>query len=62
MLELVKGCHERTGLNETVLVISISVCLNKYLIYRNSVGTTRKCLVYSICIKWTQLYGTNAAL
>ena len=26
MLELVKGCHNRTGLTETVLVISISVC------------------------------------
>ena len=34
MLKLVKGCHKRTGLTETVLVISISA------------GTSRKCLVY----------------
>ena len=26
MLEMVKGCHNRTGLTETVLVINISVC------------------------------------
>ena len=64
MLELVKGCHKRTGLTETVLVISISVCTNstlKYSFYRNSAGTSRKCLVYpeflvnSVCIKWTPL-------
>ena len=28
MLELVKGYHKRTGLTKTVLVISISVCIN----------------------------------
>ena len=69
MLKLVKGdhkrtgCyHKRTGLTETVLVISISVCTNRYSFYRNSAGTSRKCLVYpeflvnSVCIKWMPLY------
>ena len=31
MLKLVKGYHRRTGLTETVLVISISVCTNSTL-------------------------------
>ena len=31
MLELVKGYHKMTGLAETVLVISISVCTNSTL-------------------------------
>ena len=31
MLELVKGFYKRTGLTETVLVISISVCTNSTL-------------------------------
>ena len=35
MLELVKGCHKRTGLTETVLVISICVCTNSTF----SIGT-----------------------
>ena len=61
MLELVKGYHERTGLTETVLVISISVSTNSTL-FRNSAGTSRKCSVYpeflvnSVCIKWTPTY------
>ena len=61
MLKLVRHCHKRTVLTETVLVISISVCTNSTL-YRNSAGTSRKCLVYpeflvnSICIQWTPLY------
>ena len=55
MLELVKGCHKRTVLTETVFVTSISVCTNSTL------GSSRKCLVYpeclvnSVCIKWTPL-------
>ena len=64
MLKSVKDCHKRTGLTETVVVISISVCTNStlYSFYRNSAGTSRKCLVYpeflvnSVCIKWTPLY------
>ena len=35
MLKLVKGCHKRTGLTETVLVISTSVCTNSTV----SIGT-----------------------
>ena len=37
MLGLVKGSHKRTGVTETVLVISISVCTNStpYSFYRN---------------------------
>ena len=31
MLKLVKGCNNRTGLTETVLVISISVCIKSTL-------------------------------
>ena len=31
MLELVKGCHKRTGLTETVLVFSFSVGINSTL-------------------------------
>ena len=45
MLKLVRHCYKRTVLTETVLVISISVCTNSTL-YRNSAGTSRKCLVY----------------
>ena len=65
MVKYVKGCHKRTGLTETVLVISISVYTNstlEYSFYKNSAGTSRKCLVYpeflvnSVCIKWTPLY------
>ena len=31
MLELLKGSYKRSGLTETVLVISISVCSNSVL-------------------------------
>ena len=60
-----QGYHKWTGSTETVLVISISVCTNstlQYSFYRNSAGTSTKCLIYleflvnSICIKWTPLY------
>ena len=34
-MKLVKGCHKRTGLTKTVLVISISVCTNSTV----SIGT-----------------------
>ena len=49
MLKLIKGCHNRTGLTKTVLVISISICINsslQYRFYRNTAGTSRTCLVY----------------
>ena len=46
MLKLVKGYHKRTGLTETVLVISISVCTNSTVSIRNSAGTSIKGLVY----------------
>ena len=49
MLELVRGYHKRTGLTETVLVISISVCTTRPC-STVSIGTLqglqRKCLVY----------------
>ena len=32
MLELAKDCYKSTGLTETVLVISISVCTNSTLL------------------------------
>ena len=49
MLKLVNGYHKRTGLTETILVISISVCTSstlQYSFYRNTAGTSRTCLVY----------------
>ena len=61
MLELVKGCHKRTGLTETSCY-QFSVCTNstlQYSFYRNSAGTSRKCLVYPefrVCMKWTPLH------
>ena len=60
MLELVKGCHKRTVLTKTVLVISISVCTNSTV----SIGTLQglqeinlsRILYYSVSIKWIPLY------
>ena len=45
MLELVKGCHKRTGLTETVPIISISGCTNSTISIGN-LGTSRNYLVY----------------
>ena len=48
MLELVKGHHKRTGLAETVLVISISVCTNSTVsieFYRDFKKFTRNFLL-----------------
>ena len=62
MLKLVKGYQKSIGLTETVLVNQYFCVYQQYLIYRNSAGTSRKCLVYpeflvnSVCIKWTPLF------
>ena len=56
MIELVKGGHKRTGLTETVLVIRYSVCTNStlwYSFYRNSTGTSRKCLEVGLQVQGT---------
>ena len=47
------GYHKWTGLTETVLVISISVCTKStllYSFYRNSSGTSRKYLAFLLTV------------
>ena len=61
MLESVKGYYKMTGLTETVLVISISVCTNSTFC-TVSIGTLQGLQEsvwfiqnFSVCIKWTPL-------
>ena len=58
-MSLRAASHKRTGLTETVLVISIFVCTNSTLYYsfcRNSAGIQESVGLSRIsCIKWPKL-------